>query len=234
MKGFVHSFESLAAVDGKGVRFCVFLAGCPLRCVYCHNPDTWEKKGKEFSPEEIVSKLKRYKPYFGKEGGITFSGGEPLLQATFIRECVPLLQKEGIPYVIDTSGHVNLSEDVCYVLENAQQILLDLKFWDDTSYLKFTDVDMKKTIDLLSYLNDIKKETVLRTVIVPEINDNKECLSRYVKIARKYPCVTKHELLPFHTMGFFKYEQLGIKNPLERTKALDPEKLEELQKEFCI
>ncbi len=232
MKGIVHSFESLAAVDGKGVRFCVFLAGCPLRCVYCHNPDTWEMAGKEFTPEELVRKLKRYKPYFGKDGGVTFSGGEPLLQARFIRSCVPFLKEEGISYVIDTSGQVALSEDVRFVLQYAQQVILDLKFWDDPSYLKYTGKDMKKTMDLLHFLDEIGKETLLRTIVVPGINDSEEILCRYRALVKDFSCISKHELLPFHTMGFFKYEKLGIPNPLANVKALSPERLDEIKKTF--
>ena len=232
MKGIIHSFESLAAVDGKGLRFAVFLAGCPLRCVYCHNPDTWEKNGKEFSAEQLVAKVKRFKPYFGSDGGVTFSGGEPLLQSAFLKECVPLLQKEGIPYVIDTSGQVPLTEDVRFVLAHSQEVLLDLKFWDDSSYLKYTGRDMKCTMETLSFLNEIGKDTVLRTVVVPNINDRVEILANYRLLTKDFTCITKHELLPFHTMGFFKYENLKIKNPLENIKALSQEKFEELKKEF--
>ncbi len=232
MNGFIHSFESLAAVDGRGLRFCVFLSGCHLRCVYCHNPDTWEGKGRKFSPEQLVQKVKRFKPYFGAEGGVTFSGGEPLLQSGFLRACVPLLQDEKIPYVIDTSGQVALSEDVCFVLKHAQEVLLDLKFWDDASYLKYTGQDMSKTLKILSFLNEIGKDTVLRTVVIPDINDSKEVLSRYRLLTKELSCVVKYELLPFHTMGFFKYENLGIKNPLENVKALSREKFEKLKSEF--
>ena len=112
-KGIVHSFESLAAVDGEGLRCAVFLAGCPLRCVYCHNPDTWAiGNGVETDPEELARKIARYRPYFGSDGGVTFSGGEPLLQAEFLRQMIPLLAERGIGYVIDTSGGVPLSEEV--------------------------------------------------------------------------------------------------------------------------
>ncbi len=232
MTGIIHSFESLAAVDGRGLRFAVFLAGCPLRCVYCHNPDTWEKKGMEFTPEQLCGKVKRFKPYFAADGGVTFSGGEPLLQSGFLGECVPLLHKDEIPYVIDTSGQVSLTEEVRFVLTHSQEVLLDLKFWDDASCLKYTGRDMTKTMEILSFLNEIGKDTVIRTVVVPGINDSKEILSRYRLLTKDFSCIVKHELLPFHTMGFFKYENLEIKNPLEGVKALSREKLEELKKEF--
>ena len=229
MTGVVHSIESLAAVDGKGLRCCVFLAGCPLRCVYCHNPDTWRRVGKEYSPEDLARKIKRFQPYFGKEGGVTFSGGEPLLQAAFLREMAPLLAKDKIPYILDTSGQVELSGDIQYLLQNAQEVLLDLKFWDDASYLRYTGQDMRKTREMLSYLEEIGKDTVIRTVVVPGINDQREVLARYLPHVKGLSCVKKYELLPFHTMGFFKYENLGVPNPLRDTPPLSPDVCRDLQ-----
>ena len=126
MEGVIHSIESLAAVDGDGLRCSVFLAGCPLRCAYCHNPDTWEMLGKRVSAEDLVRKILRFRPYFGSNGGATFSGGEPLLQASFLREVAELLLKEQIPYILDTSGQVELSEDVLFLLKHAQGVLIDL------------------------------------------------------------------------------------------------------------
>lgn len=228
MKGIIHSYESLAAVDGKGLRYAVFFAGCPLRCIYCHNPDTWISNGTEVTPEALVKKIARYKTYFKDKGGATFSGGEPLLQAEFMEKTVPLLQAENINYAIDTSGAVELSESVKNVLKNAQTVILDLKFWDDESYKKYTGVGIEKTLKILNYLEEINQNTWIRTVIVPGINDNAECMKKYVKHLNGLKCIEKYELLPFHTMGFFKYENLGIKNPLIGTEALD--NADELQK----
>ncbi len=230
MTGIVHSFESLAAVDGDGVRFAVFLAGCPLRCVYCHNPDTWQKVGKTFTPLQLADKIARYKPYFKENGGATFSGGEPLAQAEFIKELVPLLAERGIGYVVDTSGAVELTKAVEYVLENAQCVILDLKFWDDDSYLKYTGHDMKNTLEILRYLNVMKKRTWIRTVIVPGINDSEEVLSKYIELIKDIECIEKYELLPFHTLGFFKYEQSGIENRLSNTPPLGADIKADLQK----
>ncbi len=229
MTGILHSIESLAAVDGTGVRCSFFLSGCPLRCVYCHNPDTWERSGREVTEAELVKKAKRYKPYYGEDGGVTFSGGEPLLQASFIRTVVPGLQKENIPYILDTSGQVELCEDVRFVYENCQSVILDLKFWDDASYRKYTGCGIEKTLKTLDFLEEIEKPTLVRTVIVPGINDTCEHVRAYQDIISSYSCVTDYELLPFHTMGFFKYEKLGLENPLKDTKALDPKKLDELK-----
>lgn len=229
MEGFIHSFESLAAVDGLGLRCAVFLAGCPLRCAYCHNPDTWSGTGQKTNADALVKKIARYKPYFKDEGGVTFSGGEPLLQAEFLQECIPLLKSEGINYAIDTSGGVELSNSVRLVLEKSQMVILDLKFWDDDSYIKYTGRDMRQTLDMLNFLESIGKRTWIRTVVVPGINDSEEMLDKYIKIIRNFSCIEKYELLGFHTMGFYKYEKLGIENPLADISDLDKNVKERLQ-----
>ena len=229
MNGYIHSFESLAAVDGDGLRCAFFLAGCPLRCIYCHNPDTWYKSENETDALSLVRKISRYKTYFGEDGGVTFSGGEPLLQAEFIKETIPLLEEHKIGYIIDTSGICELTPDVCEVLKNSQSVLLDLKFWDDESYLKYTGKGISNTLKTLSYLDSIGKKTVIRTVIVPGINDKEEILDKYSKIIKEYSCISKYELLAFHTMGFFKYENLGVENKLKDVSAMSPDKLNKLQ-----
>lgn len=179
--------------------------------------------------EELVKKLVRFKPYFGKDGGVTFSGGEPLLQAPFLCRVLPLLKEEGIGYVVDTSGSVPLTDDVKNVLRESQEILLDLKFWDDASSRRYTGADLTLPLETLSYLNKIGKGVVLRTVIIPGINDSTEILSRYLEHLQGITCISKYELLPFHTMGFFKYEKLGIENPLEDLSALPRESCDLLQ-----
>ena len=230
MVGYVHSFESLAAVDGDGLRCAVFLAGCPLRCAYCHNPDTWESAaGREMTPQALVEKIARYKPYFAEDGGVTFSGGEPLLQAEFIGEMLPLLKACGIGYAVDTSGAVELSDTVKYVLRNADQVLLDIKFPDSESYVKYTDCDIRNPLETLRYLNSIRKRTWIRTVVVPGINDSEEEIARYLPLVQGMDCVEKYELLAFHTMGFFKYTQSGKENRLASTPALSAAVLERLQ-----
>lgn len=142
---------------------------------------------------------------------------------------ISLFRQEGISYIIDTSGSVPLSDEVKLVLKNAQEVLLDLKFWDDASYLKFTGMDMKNTKEMLSFLDRENIPTVIRTVVVPDINDREEVLIRYLSYIEGLSCITDYELLGFHTMGFFKYEKLGIENPLSSAKALDPERLSVLQ-----
>lgn len=180
--------------------------------------------------EELTRKLVRYKPYFGESGGVTFSGGEPLLQSEFLEEMLPLLKKEGIGYIVDTSGGVALTDAVKTVLQGAQSVLLDLKFWDDESYRRYTGQSIEHPLATLRYLNEIGKKTRIRIVVIPEINDREEILERYLAHLRGMTCVSGVELLAFHTMGFFKYEGLGISNPLAATPALEQDVKDRLQK----
>jgi len=230
MNGYIHSFESMAAVDGEGLRYAVFLSGCPLRCVYCHNPDTWNGEGRAFSPEELLKKVIAYKPYFKNNGGVTFSGGEPLLQAEFIAECVELLREKNINYAIDTSGATELNDAVKYALINAQTVLLDLKFPDNDSYIKYTGKGIENVLKTLDFLEKNNVPTRIRTVVIPGINDSEEKLLKYLVHINNKECVYRYELLPFHTMGFFKYERLGLDNPLKDTMPLDMKVRDRLQK----
>lgn len=224
----IHSFESMAALDGDGIRYAVFFTGCPLRCAYCHNPDTWHKSGNEWTAERLVDKIKRYKPYFKNGGGVTFSGGEPLLNAPFIIETAKLLKKEGIGYAVDTSGSVELTDDVKTALDGADLVILDLKFYNEESYEKYTKGKFENFVAVGKYCTDNNIRLWLRTVVVPNINDNEESIEKYAQFAKQFK-FEKYELLAFHTMGFFKYENLKIDNPLINTPALDKDRLKELQ-----
>lgn len=224
----IHSFESLAALDGEGIRYDVFFTGCPLRCAYCHNPDTWFHSGKEYSAQKLFQKIKRYKPYFKNGGGVTFSGGEPLLNAEFINEIYPLLKTEEIGYCLDTSGSVPLTDEVKKCIDNAQMVILDIKFYNEENYKKYTGGKFENFVKIGHYCSEIGKKLWLRTVIVPGINDSEEEVLKYKEFAQQFS-FEKYELLAFHTMGFFKYENLGIENPLKDTPALETSRLEELQ-----
>ena len=153
----IHSFESLATLDGDGVRYAIYLNGCPLRCVYCHNPDTWGVSGEDYSAKDLFNKIKRYKPYFGQNGGVTFSGGEPLLSAHFINEVAPLLKEANINYALDTSGQVDMNDETKKAIMNSELVILDLKFWDNDSYFKYTGKTMAKTLTTLYFLNAIHR-----------------------------------------------------------------------------
>lgn len=228
MKADIHSFESMAALDGDGIRYAVFFTGCPLRCAYCHNPDTWHKSGNEWSSADLVNKIKRYKPYFKKGGGVTFSGGEPLLNADFIIETGKLLKKEGINYAVDTSGSVPLTDSVKKALDGADLVILDVKFYDEESYKKYTRGNFENFVAIGKYCTEKKIRLWLRTVVVPNINDNEESIRKYAEFSKQFQ-FEKYELLAFHTMGFFKYENLEIENPLIDTPALNHDRLKELQ-----
>lgn len=229
MKADIHSFESMAALDGDGIRYAVFFTGCPLRCAYCHNPDTWFKSGNEWTSDDLVNKIKRYKPYFKKGGGVTFSGGEPLLNADFIIETGKLLKAEGINYAVDTSGSVPLTDSVKKALDGADLVILDVKFYDAESYQKYTKGNFNNFVEIGKYCTEKGIRLWLRTVVVPEINDDEESIKKYAEFSKQFK-FEKYELLAFHTMGFFKYENLGVENSLINTPALEKSRLEELQK----
>lgn len=228
MKADIHSFESMAALDGDGIRYAVFFTGCPLRCAYCHNPDTWHKAGNEWSADDLVKKIERYKPYFKRGGGVTFSGGEPLLNSEFIIEAGKLLAKEGISYAVDTSGSVPLSDSVKRALDGTELVILDVKFFDEKNYKKYTRGNFENFVAVGKYCSKKGIRLWLRTVVVPGINDTEESIKKYAEFSKQFQ-FEKYELLAFHTMGFFKYENLKIENPLSDTPALDKDKLKELQ-----
>jgi len=230
---YIHSFESMAARDGDGIRYCVFLTGCPLRCVYCHNPDTWKKGITEVTPEEVVKKAKRYKPYFKNGGGVTFSGGEPLLQAEEIVKAGKLLKECGIGYILDTSLAVPLSDSVKKAIGGADMILADLKFPDSEKMKRYTGGDISLVLSALDYIAETKKRCRIRTVVVPGINDTLEALLEYLPIV-EHVSSEGWELLPFHTMGFFKYEEMGIENPLCDTKGMDMALFDELKTQLSL
>lgn len=225
----IHSFESMAALDGDGIRYAVFFTGCPLRCVYCHNPDTWHKSGNDWTTDAFVKKIRRYKPYFKNGGGVTFSGGEPLLNADFIVEAGQLLREENINYAIDTSGSVPLTDSVKKALDGADLVILDLKFYNSDDYAKYTKGKFQNFIAIGKYCSENGIRLWLRTVVVPNINDTEEHIIKYAEFSKQFK-FQKYELLAFHTMGFFKYDNLKIENPLKGTPALDKERLSQLQK----
>ena len=233
MVGYVHSFQSLGTLDGPGVRFVVFLQGCNLRCGCCHNPDTWDmRQGKEITTEEIVSKVIRYREYYKEEGGITVSGGEPLLQAKFVWELFARCHEEGINTCLDTSGSI-LNDDIKNLLQETDRVLLDIKYTEDEQYQKHVGCDLHKVLEFLEFLNEQKIPVTLRQVIIPTLNDNEENILKLKSIADKYSCVDKVELLPFKKVCQVKYDDLGMKFPFEDSPAAKKEEvlaLEELLK----
>ncbi|MBQ8197357.1 MAG: pyruvate formate lyase-activating protein [Clostridia bacterium] len=220
-KGRVHSFQSLGTVDGPGIRFVVFTQGCPLRCGCCHNPDTWEyKNGQEYLASEIVSKALRYTSYFGKDGGVTASGGEPLIQADFVSAIFQLCKQKGINTCLDTSGCI-LNEKVKKLLSYTDRVLLDIKYTDNDSYKKYVGCDLNSVISFLEYLNAKRIPTTIRQVIIPTLNDNDKSIIALKNLAKKYKCVDKIELLPFKKICKVKYDQMGIPFPFENLPTPD-------------
>ena len=205
----MHSYESFGAVDGPGIRLVVFLQGCPLRCLFCHNPDTWAPSGgREVTNEEIVQRAKRMRPYLGNEGGITFSGGEPLMQATALLPAINALHAEGFHVAIDTSGAIDTPEARA-VLDAADLILLDVKSPFPERFKEVTGLDFAPTLSVFNYLKQTQKPIWIRQVVAHGLNDTEA-----EKVATKQLIqglnVQRIDRLPYHELGLHKYESLGI------------------------
>lgn len=228
MNGYVHSIQSLGTVDGPGLRFVVFLQGCNLRCKCCHNPDTWEMKSeKQFTAEEIVKKALNYREYFGEKGGITLSGGEPLLQPEFACEVFRLCHEKGINTCLDTSGSI-LNDQVRRLLTETDRVLLDIKYTDDKQYRENVGCSLSKPMEFLAFLNQQKIPTTLRQVIIPALNDNEENIEKLNEIVKKYTCIDKIELLPFKKICQTKYDSMNIEFPFAHIDTPSKETMKEL------
>ena len=229
MIGRIHSIQSLGTVDGPGVRFVVFLQGCPLRCGCCHNPDTWDATGGEtITANELVKKALRYRTYWGAEGGITLSGGEPLLQAEFVKEVFTLCKQESIHTCLDTSGCV-LTNQVKEALSLTDRVLLDYKYVTDEDYRTHVGCSIAPVQAFLSYLNQQCIPTTLRQVTIPTLNDTPQAVTALKAVAQAHPCVDKVELLPFRKICQVKYNQMGISFPFAHLPEPTPEQMEELK-----
>ena len=227
--GWVNSIQSMGTLDGPGVRFVVFLQGCPLRCKCCHNPDTWDMDaGQEINALDIVNKALRFKEYFGKNGGITVSGGEPLMQTEFVRKIFELSHISGVNTCLDTSGCI-LNDKVFSLLEVTDRVLLDIKYTSDPLYRENVGCSMDTPLAFLEYLCEKGIPTTLRQVIIPSINDNEENILALKKIAESHGNVDKIELLPFRKICQVKYDNLGIEFPFASIPEPTKEKMAELQ-----
>lgn len=221
----IHSLESFGTVDGPGIRFVAFFQGCPMRCAFCHNPDTWNPKAPvqyEMTPQELLTEVLRYKNFI-KKGGVTCSGGEPLLQADFLIEFLSLCQEAGIHTALDTSG-VIFNDKVRKVLEHTDLVLLDIKTLDETLHKTYTGHSLTNNQAFLDYLHKIQKPTWIRHVLVPNYTDNDTRLTALAQHLLNYNNVERVELLPYHTMGTYKYKELGIPYPLEGIPPLSNER----------
>lgn len=232
MIGHIHSTESFGAADGPGVRFIVFMQGCHMRCRYCHNPDTWKMDGgDEVTADEILKRALRFKPYWGKDGGITISGGEPLLQIDFVIELFKKAKELGINTCIDTAGNPFTKEEPFFskfeeLMKYIDLLLLDLKEINPTRHKDLTGFDNSNIIEMAKYLSEINKPVWIRHVLVPEYSDFDEDLDALGDFIDTLSNVDRVEILPYHTLGKFKWENLGIPYSLESISPPSAERIE--------
>ena len=235
MIGHIHSTESFGAADGPGVRFIVFMQGCHMRCRYCHNPDTWKMDGgDEVTADEILKRALRFKPYWGKDGGITISGGEPLLQIDFVIELFKKAKELGINTCIDTAGNPFTKEEPFFskfeeLMKYTDLLLLDLKEINPTRHKDLTGFDNSNIIEMAKYLSEINKPVWIRHVLVPEHSDFDEDLDALGDFIDTLSNVDRVEILPYHTLGKFKWENLGIPYTLESISPPSAERIENAQ-----
>ena len=225
----VHSIETFGAVDGPGIRFVVFVKGCNMRCRFCHNADTWDPKSNDIrTADELLSQALRYRNYWGDEGGITVSGGEPFLQMDFLLEFFKKAKAEGISTCIDTAGEPFTREEPWFskflaLMEVTDLLLVDIKQIDPEKHRKLTGKPNDNILDMLRCLSDLKKPVWIRQVLVPGWTDDEEDLEREAAFIRTLDNVEKVEVLPYHTMGAYKWKELGIPYPLEGVNPPDAE-----------
>ncbi|NLL56325.1 MAG: radical SAM protein [Clostridiales bacterium] len=228
MIGYISSYESFATMEGPGIRFAVFMAGCNLRCAYCHNPDTWTD-GHKIDSNELYNHIIRYKPYFKNGGGVTFTGGEPILQAKYLTDVSRKLIADGINIAVDTSLSV-LSDEQKEFYTLCNLVIADLKFTTGKNYEKYCKKDIFSTAkDTLNFLQEKNIAVWIRTVIIPGVNDTKEDIKNYYDVIKGYKNIERFELKPFHTMGFEKYEKLNLANPFYNKADMSQDKMEILQ-----
>ena len=236
MEGYIHSTESFGSVDGPGVRFVIFTAGCPMRCQFCHNPDTWNMKtGTLTSTDDLIKKALRYRSYWGNEGGITVSGGEPLLQIDFLTELFKKAKENGIHTTLDTSGNPFTREEPFFskfneLMQYIDLILLDIKHIDEKEHIRLTGHTNKNILDLATYLSDMKKPVWIRHVLVPKRSDKDEYLDRLHEFILTLHNVERVEVLPYHTLGAYKWKELGMEYPLEGIDPPTAERVENARK----
>ena len=229
MEGRIHSIESFGTVDGPGIRFVVFMQGCPLKCKYCHNRDTWNLDGGHtITSDELVKEIMHYKSYMDNSGGgITISGGEPLLQAKFITELFGKLKKKKIHTAIDTAGSLPITDEIKGLLDLTDLVLLDIKHIDNEKAIKLTGTSNKNNIEFAKYLSNINKPMWIRQVLVPGYTDDETDLLKLKEFINSLNSVENVEILPYHSLGKFKWKELGATYELEN---VIPPSLEAVEK----
>lgn len=224
MKGYIHSFDTFGTVDGPGIRFILFMQGCPLQCQYCHNRDTWNMKyGKEYTPDEVIKEVLKYKNYYNSSGGgLTVTGGEPFMQPDFLLELLKLAKENDIHTCIDTSGYVDIAE-ADPILDYTDLVLLDLKQMNDIKYTELTGRNLSKTLIFAERLESRKIPVWIRHVLIPGKTDDEADLMKLSNFVNSLTNVEDFELLKYHTMGVFKWEKLGYAYPLEGVREANDE-----------
>lgn len=231
IKGKLHSYESCGTVDGPGLRYVIFTQGCPLRCKYCHNPDTWKMADATYeeSAEFVFKEISRYKPFFRNGGGMTMTGGEPLMQPKFAREVFKLCKEDGIHTAVDTSGFY-LNDEVKETLKYVDLVLLDLKCIDPEIYKDLTKVDLEPTLKFAKYLAEIGKPVWVRHVLVPGITDRDDLLEELADFMATLGNIEKVEILPYHSLGEYKWQEMGMEYELKGVEAPSQERVENAKK----
>lgn len=228
--GYVHSLESFGLVDGPGVRFVVFLQGCSMRCRFCHNPETWHSGGEQWNPSDLYAHVSRYRKYWGKNGGITVSGGEPLLQIDFVTELFRLAKANGVHTALDTSGQPFCSDAEWMkkfeaLMSVTDLVLLDLKEMDEERHKSLTGHDNANILQMARWLSDNGHSMWIRHVLVPDLTDDRDGLVRMHEFISELKTVERVEVLPYHTLGLFKWEKMGLKYSLEGIRVPTPEEI---------
>lgn len=238
MKGYIHSTESFGSVDGPGVRFLIFMQGCPMRCAYCHNPDTWKVSNNDaqaVEADELLDKAERYRSYWGKKGGITVSGGEALMQTDFLIELFTKAKQRGIHTCLDTSAQPFTRKEPYFskfqqLMEVTDLLLLDIKHIDNEEHKRLTRHSNENILDCARYLSEIGKPVWIRHVLVPGITANTEQLTRLRQFLDTLTNVERVDILPYHTLGIFKWKELGIPYTLDNVPTPTKEQMEEAQR----
>lgn len=230
IKASINTIESCGLVDGPGLRYVIFFNGCKLRCKYCHNPEMWCMQNYNYTADDLLEKILRCKPYFKNNGGVTFSGGEPLLHSEFIIELSKKLKDNCINVALDTAGVGNGHYEK--VLENIDLVILDIKHTDRDKYKSLTGHDMDESLKFIDTINLLNKKVWIRQVIIPSFNDNIEYMKSLIKFIKKIKNVEKVEFLPYHKLGSEKYKSLNIYNPMTSYPEMDKFKCNELYDYF--
>lgn len=232
MTGYLHSVETFGSVDGPGVRFVAFLSGCAMRCKFCHNPDTWQMTGEKIDASDLIKRALRYRAYWKNNGGITVSGGEPMLQSEFVTEFFRLAKSEGIHTTLDTSGQPwdKNDEKFSKLLDVTDLVILDIKETNDDAHKKLTGHTNKNIIEFAHHLSNIRKPMWIRHVLVPGVTDSEESLKDLKQLIKSLKTVEKVEILPYHTFGVPKWEKLGIEYEFKDIKPPTKEETEKAER----